>query len=132
MEQTKFAASGQIVQPLQMLPSLFRGMLQDFINAQDPVLVHTVTSSTNRWCPSDSQYYKANFDGVVFKLSNTAGLGVVIRDSHGDIMGAMLVHAPLPQFVIEVEALACCHAISFIIDLGLHEVIFKGDLAVLI
>nr|POF21478.1 hypothetical protein CFP56_18518 [Quercus suber] len=115
-----------------MLPSLAGGMLQDFINAQDLVLVPTVTSSTNRWCPSNTQYYKANFDGAVFKSSNIAGLRVVIRDSHGDIMGPMLVRVLLPQSVIEVEALACRHAVSFIVDLGLHEVIFEGDLGVLI
>uniref|UniRef100_A0A7N2MLG1 RNase H type-1 domain-containing protein n=1 Tax=Quercus lobata TaxID=97700 RepID=A0A7N2MLG1_QUELO len=84
-----------------MLTSLAGGMLQDFINAQDPVPVPT--------------------------SSNTADLGVVIRDSHGEIMGAMSVHVPLPQSVTEVEALACRHAVSFAIDLGLHEVIFEGD-----
>ena len=47
-------------------------------------------------------------------------------------MGAMSVHVPLPQSVTEVEALACRHAVSFAIDLGLHEVIFEGDYAVVI
>ena len=115
-----------------MLPSLAGGMLQDFINAQDPVPMPTMTSSTNRWCPPNPQYYKANFDDVVFKSSNTASLGVFIKDSRGDIMGAMSVRVPLPQSITEVEALAYCHAISFVVDLGLHEVIFEGDLAVLI
>ena len=113
------------IQPLQLLPSLASGVLQDFIDAQDPVPVPIRTSSTNRWCPPDPQYYKANFDGAVFKSSNIAGLGVVIRDSRGDILGAMSVHVPLPQSVPEVEALACRHGISFAVNLGLHEVISK-------
>ncbi|XP_023875005.1 uncharacterized protein LOC111987516 [Quercus suber] len=123
---------GKPVQPLQMLPSLAGGMLQEFINAQDPIPMPTVTSSTNQWCPPDPQYYKANFDGTIFKSSNTAGLGVVIRDSHGDIMGAMSIHDPLPQSITKVEALACRHAISFVVNLGLHEVIFEGDSVILI
>ena len=100
-------------------------MLQDFIDAQDPVLVPIRTSSTNRWCPPNPQYYKANFNGAVFKLSNIAGLGMVIRDSRGDILGAMSVCVPLPQSVPEVEALACRHVISFVVNLGLHKVISK-------
>ena len=47
-------------------------------------------------------------------------------------MGAMSVHVPLPQFVTKVEAPACRHAISFTVNHGLHEVIFKGDSTVVI
>ena len=57
---------------------------------------------------------------------------MAIRDSRGDIIGAMSVHVPLPQSITEVEALACRHAISFVVNLGLHEVIFEGDSGVLI
>ena len=57
---------------------------------------------------------------------------MVIRDNRGDIIGAMSVRVPLPQSITEVEVLACCHAISFVVDLGLHEVIFEGDSAILI
>ena len=119
------------VHPLQMLPSLASGMLQDFINAQELVPRPVVTTSTNRWCPIDQHCYKANYDGAVFKSSNTAGLGVVIRDCRGDILGAMSVRVPLPHSVPEVEALACRHVVSFAVDLGLHEVIFKVDSAII-
>ena len=110
-----------------MLPSLVGGMLQDFINAQEPVPRPVATTSISRWCPPDQHCYKANYGGAVFKSSNTAGLGVVIRDSRGDILGAMSVHVLLPHSVPEVEALACCHAVSFAVDLGLQEIIFEGD-----
>ena len=52
---------------------------------------------------------------------------MVIRDSRGDILGAMSVRVLLPHFVPEVEALACCHAVSFAVNLGLQEIIFEGD-----
>ena len=119
------------VHPLQMLPSLIGGMLQDFINAQEPVPRPIATTSTSHWCPLDQHCYKANYDDAIFKSSNTAGLGVVIRDSRGDILGAMSVRVLLPHFVPEVKALACCHAISFAVDLGLQEIIFEGDLAII-
>jgi len=121
----------KLVHPLQMLPSLAGGMLQDFINAQEPIPRPVATTSTNQWCPPDQHCYKANYDGAVFKSSNTAGLGVVIRDSRGDILGTMSVCVPLPHSVPEVEALACRHAVSFAVDLGLHEVIFEGDSAII-
>lgn len=44
---------GKFVQPLQMLPSLAGGLLQDFINSQDPVPVPTVISSPTRWCTTE-------------------------------------------------------------------------------
>ena len=47
-------------------------------------------------------------------------------------MGAMSVHVTLPQFVTKVEALACHHAVSFTVNLGLHEVIFEVDSTVMI
>nr|POE57945.1 hypothetical protein CFP56_60491 [Quercus suber] len=47
---------------------------------------------------------------------------MVIQDSCGEIMGAMSVRVPLPQTVTEVEVLACRHAVSFAIELGLHKV----------
>ena len=119
------------VHPLHMLPSLAGGMLQDFINAQDPVPKPVATTSTSRWCPPDQYWYKANYDGAVFKSSNTAGLGVVIRDWRGDILGVMAVRIPLPHSVPEVEALACRHAVSFAVDLGLQEIIFEGDSAII-
>ena len=59
-------------------------------------------------------------------------MGVVIRDSCGEIMGAMLVHVPLPQFVTKVEAFACRHAVSFAVNLSLNEVIFEGDSTIVI
>ena len=90
-----------------------------------------MTTSTNHWCPIYQHCYKANYDDVVFKSSNTAGLGVVIRDCQGDILGAMSVRVPLPHSVLEVEAFACRHAVFFAIDLGLHEVIFEVDSAII-
>ena len=44
----------------------------------------------------------------------------------------MSVHVTLPQFVTKVEALACHHAVSFTVNLGLHEVIFEVDSTVMI
>ena len=39
---------------------------------------------------------------------------------------------PLPQSVATVETLACKRAVQFAIEIGLHEVIFEGDAAMVI
>ena len=52
---------------------------------------------------------------------------MVIRDWQGAVIGALSVRIPLPQTVAEVEILACRRAVSFALELSLHEVVFEGD-----
>ena len=52
---------------------------------------------------------------------------VVIRDSGGQIVRALLESITLPATVDNVEALACCKAISFALEMGLDKVVFEGD-----
>ena len=89
------------------MPSLAGSMLQDFLNAQVSDLSPVEISPLPRWLPRDQQIYKVNFDGAISKNIDAVGLGVVIRDSNGEVMGAMSQRVPLPQTVVEVEALAC-------------------------
>lgn len=42
------------------------------------------------------------------------------------------MRVPLPQSILNVEALACRCAVLFAVEIGLHEVIFQGDVAVVI
>ena len=42
------------------------------------------------------------------------------------------MRVPLPQSVANVEALACRHAVLFVVEIGLREVIFEGDAVVVI
>lgn len=56
-----------------------------------------------------------------------AGIGVVIRNSSGQVMGALSDRINLPSAVDNVEAIACRKAISFALELGIDEVVFEGD-----
>lgn len=118
--------------PLNQIFSIAAGMLQDFLNSQDDVPVAVQVPPDLHWCPPEQFQYKANFDGAVFKSSNSAGLGVVICNNKGAVIGALSMHIPLPHSVAEVEALACRRAVQFAIEIGLHKVIFEGDAAVVI
>ena len=82
----------------------------------------------HQWRPLDLHSYKANFDATVFQASNTVGIGVIIRDSNGDVIGALLfMPIPLSQSVAELEALACRRAVQFALEIGLRRVTFEGE-----
>ena len=54
------------------------------------------------WFPPSHLIFKVNFDGAVFKESNLAGIGVVIRDDLRQVMASMSKNIHLPS---SVEAL---------------------------
>ena len=56
-----------------------------------------------------------------------AGIGVVIRDYNGNVIGALSQKIALPQSIEHAEALATSRAVAFAKELSLFEVIFEGD-----
>nr|POE97331.1 hypothetical protein CFP56_49462 [Quercus suber] len=85
------------------------------------------TRPQHQWRPPDLHSFKANFDAAVFQATNTAGIGVIIRDSNGEVIGALSMPIPLSQSVAELEALACLRAVQFALEIGLRRVTFEGD-----
>lgn len=82
---------------------------------------------SGHWVPPDLPFYKANFDGALFRDSSSAGIGVVVKDFEGNVIGALSEQIGLPASVVEVEALAYRRAVSFAIEIGLQEVVSEGD-----
>ena len=63
----------------------------------------------------------------MFKESNSAGIGVVIRDDLGQVMTSMSESVHLPSSVDEVETLAAVRAIYFAQEVGFSSIILEGD-----
>jgi ribonuclease HI len=68
-----------------------------------------------------------NYDGAVFNDRNEAGIGVIIRNHQGEVMGALSQRIPYPHSVEAVEASAARSAIQFAKDLGFMNIDLEGD-----
>jgi len=52
---------------------------------------------------------------------------MIIRDRNGEVIAAMSKRIPLPNSVLEVEAMACRRVVKFAYEVGIQEVTFEGD-----
>ena len=76
-------------------------------------------SRTGRWTPPRVEWYKVNVDGAVFKESSSCGIGIIIRNERGELMGAMSKKLDFPLRALEVEAKAFEEGLQFAGDLGM-------------
>ena len=68
-----------------------------------------------------------NFDGIVFREDNHAGVGVIIRYWNGQVVVSMAKTFPLPFLATAVEVVAASEALRFAKELGLLFVVLEGD-----
>ena len=115
--------------PLNQVLPIAGEMLHNFLDAQDEASMTPQISTQPHWSAPTQTRYKVNFDGALFSSTDAAGLGVVIHDNVGAVIGALSMRIPLPQLVAMVETLGCRRAVQFAVEIGLHEVIVEGDVA---
>ena len=94
---------------------------------KDDRRVASAVTRVPRWIPPIPNQFKINFDGVVFLELDAAGLGVVIRDSCGRVIAALVKRIPIPTSAAIVKALACRRALVFAKELNLMDTVFEGD-----
>nr|POE85851.1 hypothetical protein CFP56_18200 [Quercus suber] len=82
--------------------------------------------------PPNPGEYKVNFDGAMFNESDEAGVGVVVRDSRGLVVVAMLEKIIKPHSVECLELLAARRAVIFAEEIGLQQSHIEGDSEIVI
>ena len=81
-------------------------LLREFRDVQKQPLRQLVPREVVKRSPPAENVYRVNFDGAVFEDQACAGLGVVVRDLVGLIIGALSQKIRFPGSVVMVEALA--------------------------
>ena len=74
------------------------------------------------WQPPAENSIKANFDGAVFGEEQEAGIGVVLRDSEGQVLAALSEKVRLPATVEVLEMMAARRSALFARELGFSRV----------
>ena len=118
--------------PSAHIISLAGNLLQDFLAIQELDPVVACSPILQQWRPPELNQHKVNFDAAKFRATNSAGIGVVVRDWRGEFVGALSISVPLSHTVADMEALACQKAVEFAAEIGLQRVIFVGDSAMVI
>ena len=80
-----------------------------------------------KWFPPAAMEFKANFDGAWFNESEEAGIGVVVRDSSGQVLAALTEKIKKPHSVDCLEMMAARRAVIFAQEIGLQKCQFEGD-----
>ena len=83
-----------------------------------------------RWVPPTFPWYKVNVDTAVFSHLGITGIGVIIRDHFGLVIAALSKRLPLPLAPLEAEAKALDEATVFAWEIGVKDVIFETDYAI--
>ncbi|XP_075645296.1 uncharacterized protein LOC142616302 [Castanea sativa] len=86
-----------------------------------------VRSRRPRWKLPNVGFVKVNFDGAIFEGLKAAGIGVAVRNEHGEVVAALAEQIPIPDSVFTLETLAARRVVHFVWQLGLHNVVFEGD-----
>lgn len=104
-----------------------RDLLQEFWDVDSHQYRSATTWAVTKWQPPPSCLFKINFDGAVFANLGWVGLGVVIRDSEGQILAALKQKIHLPWSVDMVEALAARQALTFSQEISIFWAEVEGD-----
>ena len=70
--------------------------------------------------------WKVNFDGANFGESDEAGIGVVIRDSRGEVKAALFEKIKKPPTVDMLELFATKRVVTFSLESGISRAVVEA------
>lgn len=99
-----------VLQAPKLLNKRAEDFLTEFHQAQVYLGIATTAKSANHWQPPPVSKFKLNFDAVLFTDLGCLGMGVIIRNEKGEVMGAKSAKGPRVTDSLEAEVLACRNA----------------------
>ena len=112
--------------PLGQIMGFARDYVRDFRSLKSSTPTVRV-AAPKVWSPPVRNEWKINFDGTMFCESEEAGVGVVVRNSFGVVVAALIEKIRKPPSVEVLELLAAKRAALFSDELGLDRVTFEDD-----
>lgn len=115
--------------PLGMIRDVACNFLQIFKQTLDYPCSRKPTQPRwrRRWKPLNPGEYKIKFDWAMFNESGEAGIGVVVRDSSGQVIAALAKKVGKPCNSELLEMLVARWAVIFATEIGIHQPHFEGD-----
>ena len=116
-----------------LISSLAKEWLQEFLALNPhPPSHQTALPLRQKWKPPQHRLVKINCDRARFTTENRAGIGVVIHDSEGMVLGSLSKQISQAYSPLEIEAMAVTTAVQFVLDLGFQHAILETDSLVLV
>ncbi|XP_042962566.1 uncharacterized protein LOC122296834 [Carya illinoinensis] len=84
-------------------------------------------AKTPTWSRPDAEGFKVNWDSAINLREGKIGIGVLIRDHQGRVIGALHANRPLKGSSFDAEAYGVLLAAIFCRDLGLKSIYLEGD-----
>ena len=127
-QRNKIIHGGKLQSPTQLNKRAL-DLLAEFQQAQEQLTIVSRTSTESRWCPPPISRFRLNFDSAIFFDLKCSGIGDIIHNEKGEVMGAMSAKGSQGEDSMEAEVLACRRALEFAIDIGFSELVIEGDSA---
>ncbi|XP_035547305.1 uncharacterized protein LOC118348876 [Juglans regia] len=89
-------------------------------------------SAIKQWKKPKDGWLKANFDAAIDEQNCVVGLGIIIRNSKGEVMAAYSEPQRMKAKAVLVEAIALRRTIEVCKEMGFNKVVFEGDTLVMI
>ncbi|XVF41198.1 hypothetical protein PTKIN_Ptkin01aG0260900 [Pterospermum kingtungense] len=83
-----------------------------------------ISEESAYWEKPKEPFMKVNFNGAFDKASSSGGVGIVIQNAEGLVMGVKMtkVTSVSDSFAVEAQA-----AVQFVLDLGFRDIMLEGD-----
>ena len=102
-------------------------LVHKFLDLSKPGALSRSSSAQVGWSRPPMGVFKVNFNATLFENIGSAGIGVAIRDSDGEIIAALSQRIPLPFSMEMAKAMAARRALLFAQGPSLYKVMMKGD-----